>query len=338
MQTVTCGQCGKTYDVGPELAGKRLRCKACGGVVTVPTGAGAIGAGAIGSGAVGSGPPPLPMAVTGVAPPGDSGEADFDAVSPLEVGADAAGPATVAPPVVPPTRSTVVLPGRRATVAPLAGTGGPARPARRFRFRFNGISLVAIIGGIALAAFGGKEVAVASNASDTPLPLTCAAVAAGGYKANAHVHMTDYHALQFVIKQFQQATPDEWTTVWVPVITPDLARSVNRNRGNKSQDQLLAGVSDKIRVIIKTHQVHTEADLNAYLRRTAVDGLVINRIESLTEKEKDLLHGKYVNMDVADCVILEEGRKPAAGKGFAALGGGVLLVLVGLAAMFRPAS
>ncbi len=38
MSVVACSSCGKQYRATPELAGKRIRCKACGNVFSVPVG------------------------------------------------------------------------------------------------------------------------------------------------------------------------------------------------------------------------------------------------------------------------------------------------------------
>src|SRR3954468_2651033 len=51
-----CGNCGKSYRVDDALAGKRARCKACGGVVDVPSEQGTASPTVGGRGVVGVAP------------------------------------------------------------------------------------------------------------------------------------------------------------------------------------------------------------------------------------------------------------------------------------------
>ena len=65
--------------------------------------------------------------------------------------------------------------------------------------------------------------------------------------------------------------------------------------------------------------------------------MVVNKIESLSPKERALLQPAYPGVDFNKCWIVEEAREPAgAGKYMAFFGGGAALALLGLFLMFKP--
>ncbi len=362
MATVNCQQCGKGYKAVPELAGKRLRCKACGGVVAVPAVAAdpavparsvnaAVPARRPAAAAVVAGPvvpdvarvvPAGRRAAPVAVPAADPEEVDFDALSLLEAGGtvDASEPMEFAPVAGgPPTRSTVVSPGRRTSNTAFAGRPGRAAPpARRFGFRFNRLTIGAIIiGGVFLGAYGVKEIILASHASDTPQALTCEQLGTSGYGANANVRLTDFKVFPVCVYEYDKSKPDEWTTAWVPLLSPKVIADLKRKRLKTDADKL-AAVVDNIHVFLKTHTVKSEGDMEAVNNRGELNGLVVNSIESMSAKDKELLHGQFPTLNPDSCMILEEGRTASGGLGFAGLGGGLLLCLGGLAFMFKPAS
>lgn len=101
MGIIVCPACGQRYSVGPELAGKKIRCRGCGGGVRIP--------GAPGSGSAPPAPPKraAPSAPKAAAPPKPKvapspPEDDFDVYGLAEE------PEALAPPVV-----TEEIPRRR---------------------------------------------------------------------------------------------------------------------------------------------------------------------------------------------------------------------------------
>jgi hypothetical protein len=84
--------------------------------------------------------------------------------------------------------------------------------------------------------------------------------------------------------------------------------------------------------------VHSQADVDPAMRRDSVEGLVINKIEKLSDKERELLQNAYPLMDVDNVYIVEDGRQPAGGTGTLGLAGGAVLILSGLFLIFRPVS
>ncbi|HHH76218.1 MAG TPA: hypothetical protein ENL03_04250, partial [Phycisphaerae bacterium] len=64
-------------------------------------------------------------------------------------------------------------------------------------------------------------------------------------------------------------------------------------------------------VLVKTEQYSTVGAIpNEPRERATLDGLVINRIDSLDGDEKALIRSDFPNIDFDKVLILEEGRKP----------------------------
>lgn len=67
-----------------------------------------------------------------------------------------------------------------------------------------------------------------------------------------------------------------------------------------------------------------------------MQGVVINRIESLSSEEEELLRQSFPHIDLEKVLIVEEGREPSSIlKAIGFLLGGLVLILVGLAWLFK---
>jgi hypothetical protein len=91
-----------------------------------------------------------------------------------------------------------------------------------------------------------------------------------------------------------------------------------------------------IHVLIKTDKARNKEDVEAAMNSDMVEGLVINKIESLTQNEQDLLHQKYPAMSEDNCYIVEDGRQPRGGVGAMMILGGLAIGAFGLFLMFKP--
>ena len=96
-----------------------------------------------------------------------------------------------------------------------------------------------------------------------------------------------------------------------------------------------------IKVLVKTKRWGTPEDLKAAMDKDAfptkdLTGMVVNEVSSLSTSEKNMLKEKYPTLDESRVVIFEEGRTPTSmGTAFAAMGGGVLVLLVGIVLAVR---
>jgi hypothetical protein len=94
--------------------------------------------------------------------------------------------------------------------------------------------------------------------------------------------------------------------------------------------------SSAIRVLIKTHAVHSQADVDSAMNRDSIEGIVVNKIEKLTDQERQHLLNAYPLMDMDTVYIVEEGRQLNGGTGMLGLIGGIALILGGLVLIFKP--
>jgi hypothetical protein len=361
MASVSCSNCGKAYRVPDEAAGKKFQCKQCGAAVRVPAAAVAVGAG----GSAGSArpspaarpsqvqqvavkpiaksaakpvaakprkiaaPPPVPAEA-----PADDG-VDLDALASLE----ASG---IPDNTIPMAATEVFAPAKIATVARPTARKSKASASKfqmpRLGFRITRIIIALLVGGGLLVFKGAQELMLASSASDAAQDITCADLGASGPGDNAHVRVTNFVSLSNYVYRKSESGGD-WQTVWLPIAPPNLVKVPMFKKAKNPHLIPKDWVdSSQVHVLIKTHKVRGEGDVQDAMMRETVDGLVINKIEKLTDKERDLLREAYPLMDVDNVQIVEEDRKPQGGMGMMMLAGGIVLVLLGLAMMFRPIS
>ena len=334
MPTASCSNCGRSYRVPEEAAGKKFKCKQCGGVIRVPGVPAAVGVASQKPVVVAAKPhkvatPPLvPMAAASV----DSADADLDALASLETGGvvDNSIPLIATQPAVIATRATSNAKSK------------PVGSSQRFAlgFRPSRLSIALIVGGVLLGLWGGKEMILASSASETPQEITCADLSANGPGSNAHVRVTDFRSMVHFVWHKTHTTDADWETVWLPIVPPGAIKNPpgKRLKPNTKVIPINFVDSSQIHVLIKSHTVHTHADVDPAMRRDSVEGLVINKIEKLSDIDRELLKDAYPLMDVDNVYIVEDGRQPAGGTGMLGLAGGAVLILSGLFLMFRPIS
>jgi hypothetical protein len=181
------------------------------------------------------------------------------------------------------------------------------------------VALVLIIVGGALLYVGSQEMRLAAAAKSTPQTLTCAELAAKGPGDNAHVILTDFQIGQNFIYQTSGRSNSAWEVVYLPAMPMPAASSTLR---------VTIEPEDKPSVIIKSGNIRSQQELLTLGSR--VQGVVINKIAALGQKEKALLAESYPRASIENCWILEQDRHPASsmkilaltvgGLGLAALG------------------
>ena len=130
----------------------------------------------------------------------------------------------------------------------------------------------------------------------------------------------------------QKKNSQVYKTVWVPLVPIDGAYAA------KVVDWLDAGSvgspppldASEVKVVLKTTHCPDDAAMQALGDQETVQGLVINQVESISGDTRKLLQSNFPAMDVANVLILEEGRGPpslafAAGMTF----GGIALFAAG---------
>ena len=200
------------------------------------------------------------------------------------------------------------------------------------------ILLAMLVGGGVLVFFGIQEMRLAKAAKAEPQSITAADLIKSGPGDNAHVVLTDFMMCQgaYVIESDKKG--GKWKGVWFPVVSVD-SPYFEKLMGMLNPDGTLSGtppVPDDIRLIIKSKHVSGEGELSALADQRTLQGVVINKIESLGSKQKKILQESYPQVNFDNVLILEHDRKPAAaGKSFGFIGGGALMSCVGLLGFFK---
>jgi len=194
--------------------------------------------------------------------------------------------------------------------------------------------LVMVIGGAVLGWIGLKEWRLSGAASDKAQSIGCDKLESSGPGANAHVVLKDYLLCTeaFVYKGTKGAT-ERWTTIWVPAVPAEgeYVRKVRKILENGGDPKNLPAPTN-IKVIVKTNSVHDQQDLSNFDSKTTIEGLIVNKVESLGGEEKRLLKQAYPGIDVDTCYILEEGRMPKSrGTAGGMMAGGLALIVLGVA-------
>jgi hypothetical protein len=188
------------------------------------------------------------------------------------------------------------------------------------------IVLAVIVGGLVMIYKGYQEWRLSGAASDTPQEMTCAELAAYGPGDNANIVLTDYVIAPNFIYQEKNGV---WQTVWCPVVSTDSpyvqeAIEIESAGGNAPPPPV-----DQVKVIFKSGKVRRESQLDA-LQQRSIQGLVVNQIDSIDGKAKNVLLESYPGLDVESCWIFEPGRTPTRGGAVLGwMGGGATLAVLG---------
>ena len=301
--SVKCNGCGKTFTVKDEFAGKKGKCKSCGSVIAIPKPEVAQDT--------------YDLAEDDIADVAAAGRAEIqkmaaqNVAAPVEAGSAELPTARLAP------ASKIAAPYYPPPIRPIQtdarGTGGG--------IRVNGLNILLVIIGVAMVGEGLRELRLGWQAKLTPQAITCSQLIHSGYGDNAYVHMTNFHMhLESFVRKGQPGNPFSYETVWVPC-DPD--------------NEKLASVQ----LIVKSSQVHNPKELKDLSNDSFIEGLIVNKIDSLNDKERAILQGHYGTFDVNNCLILEDQRTPkSAGIALVPLIGGLIVIAGALVWMFEGIS
>ena len=199
------------------------------------------------------------------------------------------------------------------------------------------IKIAFIVGGIMLAYLGYQEWQLSRAAGETPRTISCAELSENGPGDNAHIVLTDFLMCEQSFVYQAKKTDQRWNTVWVPVV-PVNGEFHREVLAMLTPDGKLSGPLPKpkeIKVLVKSTYVPNMAQLSALAKRKMMPGLVTNRIESLGQKERQILAQSYPGIDFSRCWIVDHARKPAGFGKIAGLAvGGVFLSMLGGLWMF----
>jgi hypothetical protein len=167
------------------------------------------------------------------------------------------------------------------------------------------------------------------SASENPEEIALLDLIHRGGDGNPHVFVKDFiPCANYAVAHDKKN--DVWDAVYVPMVPGKLP----------AFDQPLPK-ADKPPALIMSRKIRREQELRVLRNPFGLPGLIVNKIDPLGGKHRQVLEENYPGIDLATCVIFEEGRQPVD-EGtiliFAGLGGvllpiGVLLLI--LAAMGR---
>jgi hypothetical protein len=151
--------------------------------------------------------------------------------------------------------------------------------------------------GIGAIAMGLQERSLAQQSSTTPEEITLRQLIERGPEGNPYVVLSDFALGEDYVYEHRKGQAFLWERVWVPIFPADEA-------GAQDNPQ-------KVQAIIKSSRVRNAFGLAQLAARKKLRGMVINRVESLSQRETELLQQRYPGTDFSRCLIIEEGREPA---------------------------
>jgi hypothetical protein len=199
-----------------------------------------------------------------------------------------------------------------------------------------------LIGGAVLGYFGYRELRLALAARGEPTRITCAELAAKGPGDNAHIVLTDFVGCStwYVYEAEATRKAGPYKTVLMPAVPlggewhQALLKLLEEHDG-EIPDGVEPPRPKSIRVMMKFKDVANEDALTALIDRDTLQGMIVNKIESLDSDDKRLLRQGYGNIDFDRLLIFEHERTPTSTSAAVAclVGAGVLVgvpVLLGL--------
>lgn len=193
--------------------------------------------------------------------------------------------------------------------------------------------------GCMVAYFGFREFQLGQAASPNAKHISCAELGSKGPGDNAHVLLENHVLCQsgFVYESKNGNASERWTTIWIPAVPIDgeyvqeIKRLMEVSNGKRAGSLPLP---KDVHVLIKSKRVHDQSDLDRLDNQDTIQGVVINKIDSIGSQEKKLLSEQYPGIDFDKCWIIEHGREPSGpAKSFGMMGGGAALAGLGVLGM-----
>lgn len=199
--------------------------------------------------------------------------------------------------------------------------------------------VVMVLGGV-LAFFGGQELLLALASSSTPVEVELADLENGAEPPDNHLLVGPHWRVYGGLVYYGDDSRDRDRKVdycYYPIISRDHAWSRAVTALHEEFDDL-QNVPDErwpevedFHVVVKTKEYDTYRDLpEGYtVYHSDLQGLVINKIDSLKSEEKRLLAENFPNVDLDSLVIIEAGRRPSSlAKALGMLGAGLAILAV----------
>jgi hypothetical protein len=190
-------------------------------------------------------------------------------------------------------------------------------------FRFT---LVLVALGAAGLFIGWQEWKLAGHAKPEPQAISAADLIAKGPGENAHIALTDYLDLSYsyVVEQKGKS----WRRVWVPIVERDgeFHEKLKNLDPNTALKKLPA--PSNVRIIAISNKARNDEDLARIFEAPALTGIIVNDIESLGNKETEILTQSFPGTKFSNVYLIQIGRTPMPVGGIAAIFGGSAVSLL----------
>lgn len=202
------------------------------------------------------------------------------------------------------------------------------------------IAIVMLIGGGAIIYYGYQEHAVSKDASPEAVVVELADLEKKGEAPNNHLKIGKHVALwplyvcrvEVATGQDPQNAPPSAKVdyAYCAIISKDHPWWQAYQSTSETGEDVQLPAIDPLLVLVKTKKYKTVGAIPGEIQEPdSVQGLVVNRIESLKDDEKKFIRESFPSVNFDKLLLLEEGRTPSStGTPFAIMGGGVLLMLV----------
>jgi hypothetical protein len=180
------------------------------------------------------------------------------------------------------------------------------------------LGIALIVGGCILGYFTFREGQLASSASAKPEEISLKALIDRGPAGNAHIILKDFVGFpEESVFEYENNNQNYYTKVWIPVIPKEAADAPGHApRGG-------------VKAIIKSNKVHDDGALRQLSHQPTIQGMVVNRIESLGSDERKELEKSPLGIDTAHCLIIQHGRTPSGAGLILLMGAGTIVLVAG---------
>ena len=214
------------------------------------------------------------------------------------------------------------------------------------------LKLVLIGVGIALGFIGYQEYTVSQKASFPAAKVELQSIEDSAELSNNFIRIGSHWAVypgsiyEYEMDKYETGEPDDKTKVnftYYPIVSEShpyviqLSELFDRYGDEASIPENEWPEFEQFSVLVKSKRFKTIGSIPLeWMDESSLEGLVINKIKTLTTEEASLLRESFPQIDLNKVLIVEDGRKPSSqAKSIGMLGGGSFLCLLGLFLLFK---
>lgn len=199
-------------------------------------------------------------------------------------------------------------------------------------FRF---AIVLFILGVVVGFMGIKETRLWMNSSATPTKITLDEIARSGPPDNRYIQITDFLLVPEFVYTQGRFDKSKYSAVYIPVVSPkspygvEVEKYIRASISGKKHNEKLPEYSGQFPVLLKSTKLENDEAIGELNGEEELEGLVVNSVESLGEKESSFLRKSFPGVDLSKVVVLDHGRKPSGFFMLVVYYGGALLLMAG---------